>query len=107
MAPAPGDYIVDTLLAVYLSADGQTPRQNRNPWIITSFKTEEINELKKYLNIADSAQYPATRKTVDNALSDIGIWVREIDGEGVEIKALCEWKEMQKVAALLANQELL
>ena len=111
MAPAPGDHIVDTLLAVYLSADGQTPRLNRNQWIITSFKTEEImasrNKLKKYLEIADSVQYPATRKSVDNALSDIGTWVREMDSEGVEIKAECDWRELQRAAALLANQELL
>ena len=111
MAPAPGDHIVDTLLAVYLSADGQTPRLNRNQWIITSFKTEEImagrNKLKKYLDIADNAQYPATRKSVDNALSDIGTWVREADSEGIEIKAECDWRELQRAAALLANQELL
>ena len=111
MAPAPGELIVDTLLSVYLSADGQTVRNNRNQWILNSFTTDEIlasrNKLKNYLSLADSTQFPATRKSVDNALNDIGTWVREMDNKGEEMKTACAWTDLQRAATLLANQELL
>ena len=111
MAPAPGELIVDTLLSVYLSADGQTVRNNRNQWILNSFTTDEIltsrNKLENYMSIPDSTQFPATRKCIENALNDIGTWVRDMDNKGEEIQTSCDWKYLQRAATLLANQELL